>query len=101
MKFATLGKIVLLTIFSLGIGAGSMRAEPAKVRVAYINNIQSAALLQMKTLAKEKDLDIDFIPFTRYPDVQRALAVNSVDIGPIAPMVYPPQLPKAIATSSP
>jgi sulfonate transport system substrate-binding protein len=89
MKFATLGKIVLLTIFSLGIGGGSMRAEPVKVRVAYVNNIQSAALLHIKTLAKEQDLEVDFVPFTRYPDVQNALAVGSVDLGPIAPNGVP------------
>jgi sulfonate transport system substrate-binding protein len=64
-------------------------AEPAKVRVGYINNTQSAVLVEMKALAKEENLDIDLIPFTRYPDVQRALAVNSVDVGVIAPNGLP------------
>lgn len=89
MKFATLGSTVLLTILSLGLGAGSLRADPVKVRVAYVNNIQSAALLQIKTLAKEQNLDVELVPFTRYPDVQNALAVGSLDLGPIGPNGVP------------
>lgn len=83
---------VVLAIVSLSLHAalGELyAAEPAKVRVAYINNIQSAVLLHMKTLARDANLDIDLVPFTRYPDVQKALAVNSIDIGPIAPNGIP------------
>jgi sulfonate transport system substrate-binding protein len=69
--------------------ADSRAAEPAKVRVGYINNTQSAVMLQMKAIQKDENLDIDLIPFTRYPDVQRAIAANSVDIGPIAPNGLP------------
>jgi sulfonate transport system substrate-binding protein len=60
-------------------------ADPAKIRVGYINNTQSAVLVEMKALEKDENLDIDLIPFTRYPDVQKALAVNSVDVGVVAP----------------
>lgn len=90
MKRAYLRSFVIFAITSLGMVAGeSWAADPVKVRVAYINNIQSAVLLHMKALAKEENLEIDLVPFTRYPDVQKALAVNSVDIGPIAPNGLP------------
>jgi sulfonate transport system substrate-binding protein len=69
--------------------ADSKAAEPTKVRVGYINNTQSAVMLQMKAIQKDENIDIDLIPFTRYPDVQRAIAANSVDIGPIAPNGLP------------
>jgi sulfonate transport system substrate-binding protein len=69
--------------------ADSQAAEPTKVRVGYINNTQSAVMLQMKAIQKDENIDIDLIPFTRYPDVQRAIAANSVDIGPIAPNGLP------------
>lgn len=85
-----LRSFVVFATLVLGAGAGSLwAADPVKVRVAYINNIQSAALLHIKSLAKEENLDIELIPFTRYPDVQKALAVNSVDLGPIAPNGIP------------
>ena len=89
MNLATLEKIALATTLLLGLGAESMRAEPAKVRVAYVNNIQSAVLLHIKTLANGQDLDVELVPFTRYPDVQNALAVGSVDLGPIGPNGVP------------
>jgi sulfonate transport system substrate-binding protein len=90
MKRAHLRSFVIFAMLSLGMVAGELwAADPVKVRVAYINNIQSAVLLHMKTLAKEANLEIDLVPFTRYPDVQKALAVNSVDIGPIAPNGLP------------
>ena len=69
--------------------SSSQAAEPAKVRVGYINNTQSAVMLQVKAIQKDENLDINLIPFTRYPDVQRAIAANSVDIGPIAPNGLP------------
>ena len=90
MKRAYLRSFVIFAMFSLGMVAGEVQAaDPVKVRVAYINNIQSAVLLHMKTQAKGENLEIDLVPFTRYPDVQKALAVNSVDIGPIAPNGLP------------
>ena len=82
--------LVVFAMLVLGVEAGELRAaEPVKVRVAYINNIQSAVLVQLKTLSKEENLDIELVPFTRYPDVQKALSVNSVDLGPIAPNGLP------------
>ncbi len=90
MKRISLRSFVIFAILPLGFGSGGLlAADPVKVRVAYINNIQSAALAHIKTLAKEQNLDIELIPFTRYPDVQKALAVNSVDLGPIAPNGIP------------
>jgi sulfonate transport system substrate-binding protein len=90
MKPVTLRSFVIFAMLLLGLGAGNLwAADPVKVRVAYINNIQSAALLHIKSLAKEENLDVELVPFTRYPDVQKALAVNSVDIGPIAPNGIP------------
>ena len=73
---------------SLG-GDSLLAADVAKVRVGYINNVQSAALVQLKTLSKDENLDIELVPFTRYPDVQKALAVDSVDVGVIAPNGLP------------
>jgi sulfonate transport system substrate-binding protein len=64
-------------------------AEPAKVRVGYINNVQSAVLAHLKSIAKDENLDIELVPFTRYPDVQKALSVDSVDVGVIAPNGLP------------
>lgn len=82
--------LVLFATLSIGFGAAGVRAaDPVKVRVAYINNIQSAVLLQAKSIAKEQNLDIELVPFTRYPDVQKALATNSADLGPIAPNGIP------------
>jgi sulfonate transport system substrate-binding protein len=90
MTFKNLRLSILVTMLSFSLGVGSLwAAEPAKVRVAYVNNIQSAALVQIKALAKEQNLDIDLIPFTRYPDVQNALAAGSVDLGPITPNGIP------------
>lgn len=90
LRSSVLRSFVACMILSPGLGAGNLwAADPVKVRVAYINNIQSAALLHTKTLAKEENLDIELIPFTRYPDVQKALAVNSVDLGPVAPNGIP------------
>lgn len=73
----------------LCLPSAAQAADPAKVRVAFINNIQSAVLLRLQSLGKEQNLAVELIPFTRYPDVQKALAVNSVDIGPIAPNGLP------------
>lgn len=70
-------------------GDGLQAAQGAKVRVGYINNVQSAALVQLKSLSQEENLDIELVPFTRYPDVQKALAVDSVDVGVIAPNGLP------------
>jgi sulfonate transport system substrate-binding protein len=70
-------------------GGGLLAADVAKVRVGYINNVQSAVLVHLQTLAKEENLEIELAPFTRYPDVQKALAVDSVDIGVIAPNGLP------------
>lgn len=90
MKPVSLRSFVICALLSLGLGAGNLwAADPVKVRVAYINNIQSAVLVHIKALAKEENLDVELIPFTRYPDVQKALAVNSVDLGPIAPNGIP------------
>jgi len=90
MKFTNLWLSILVTLLSLSLGVGNLRAaEPTKVRVAYVNNIQSAALVQLKQLGKEQNLDIELIPFTRYPDVQNALAAGSVDLGPITPNGIP------------
>lgn len=90
MKPVTLRSFVIFAMLSFGLGANDLRAaDPAKVRVAYINNIQSAVLVHIKALAKDENLDIELVPFTRYPDVQKALAVNSVDLGPIAPNGIP------------
>src|SRR5215210_4014660 len=80
----------LLSLFACGIFAVNVQAaDPARVRVGYINNVQSAVLVHIKALAKEENLDIELVPFTRYPDVQKALSVNSVDIGVIAPNGLP------------
>jgi sulfonate transport system substrate-binding protein len=79
---------ILLVSLCLAYGA-AYAAGPTKMRVAYINNIQSAVLVHAKTIAKEENLEIDLVPFTRYPDVQKALATNSVDLGPIAPNGIP------------
>ena len=79
---------VLLVSLSLAFGP-AYAAGPTKVRVAYINNIQSAVLVQLKNIEKEGNLDVDLVPFTRYPDVQKALATASADIGPIAPNGIP------------
>lgn len=87
MKPARVRALVLL-LSVLGFGP-AVAADPVKVRVGYINNIQSAALLEAKNLGKEENLDIDLVPFTRYPDVQKALAVNSIDLGPVAPNGIP------------
>jgi sulfonate transport system substrate-binding protein len=87
-----LSPVIWIVIATLSVCCGvkaSQAAEPAKVRVGYINNTQSAVMLQTKTIQKDENLDIDLVPFTRYPDVQRALAANSVDIGPIAPNGLP------------
>ena len=90
MKRIHLRSFVIFAVLPLVMITGeALAADPVKVRVGYINNIQSAVLLQMKTLAKEENLEIDLVPFTRYPDVQKALAVNSVDIGPVAPNGIP------------
>ncbi len=90
MKRVNLRSFVIFAMLSLGFGAGDLwAADPVKVRVAYVNNVQGAVLLHTKTLAKEENLDIELLPFTRYPDVQKALAVNSVDLGPIAPHGIP------------
>jgi sulfonate transport system substrate-binding protein len=89
MKRATLGPYVVFAMLLLGFSAELSAADPVKVRVAYINNIQSAVLVHLKSLAKEENLEVDLVPFTRYPDVQKALAVNSIDIGPIAPNGIP------------
>jgi len=70
-------------------GDGLQAAQGAKVRVGYINNVQSAALVHLKSLSQEEDLDIELVPFTRYPDVQKALAVDSIDVGVIAPNGLP------------
>jgi len=81
---------VAATLFTCIDAYGPVAAEPpAKIRVGYINNTQSAVLVNMKAFAKEGNLDIDLIPFTRYPDVQRALAANSADLGVIAPNGLP------------
>lgn len=72
------------------LAIGSVQAaDPAKVRVGYINNVQSAVLVHLKSIAKDENLDIELVPFTRYPDVQKALSVNSVDVGVIAPNGLP------------
>lgn len=90
MKPVSLRSFVIFSMLSLGLGAGNLwAADPVKVRVAFINNIQSAVLAHLKTLGKEENLDVELIPFTRYPDVQKALAVASVDLGPIAPNGIP------------
>jgi len=90
MKPVTLRSFVIFAMLLLGLGAGNLwAADPVKVRVAYLNNIQSAVMVHAKALAKEENLDIELLPFTRYPDVQKALAVNSVDLGPIAPNGIP------------
>jgi sulfonate transport system substrate-binding protein len=84
-----LGCIVLLiALLNLG-GHDLLAADVTKVRVGYINNVQSAALVQLNALSKESNLEIDLVPFTRYPDVQKALAVDSIDIGVIAPNGLP------------
>ena len=70
-------------------GDGLQAAQGAKVRVGYINNVQSAALVHLKSLSQEENLDVELVPFTRYPDVQKALAVDSVDVGVIAPNGLP------------
>ena len=89
--------LLSLAIFA-AIAIGSVQAaEPAKVRVGYINNVQSAVLAHLKTIQKDENLDIELIPFTRYPDVQKALSVNSVDVGVIAPN----GLPAAVAQGRP
>ncbi|TAK82036.1 MAG: ABC transporter substrate-binding protein [Betaproteobacteria bacterium] len=67
---------------------GSAQAAD-KVRVGYINNVQSAVLAHLKSIQKDENLDIELVPFTRYPDVQKALSVNSVDVGVIAPNGLP------------
>lgn len=71
-------------VFALGSACAADR-----VRVGYINNVQSAVLVHLKSLQKEENLDIELVPFTRYPDVQKALSVNSVDVGVIAPNGLP------------
>ncbi len=81
--------IICIVFATLSVCCASQAAEPAKVRVGYINNTQSAVMLQTKAIQKDENLDIDLVPFTRYPDVQRAIAANSVDIGPIAPNGLP------------
>ena len=75
---------IVAVLTSLG-GEGPRAAQGAKVRVGYINNVQSAALVHLKSLSQEENLDVELVPFTRYPDVQKALAVDSVDVGVIAP----------------
>lgn len=80
---------VVATLFVCVQAHDAVAAEPAKIRVGYINNTQSAVLVNMRVFAKEGNLDIDLIPFTRYPDVQRALAANSADLGVIAPNGLP------------
>jgi sulfonate transport system substrate-binding protein len=91
MKRANFRLFAVLALVSLSVGiTGELwAAGPVKVRVAYINNIQSAVLVHLKSLAKEENLEVDLVPFTRYPDVQKALAVNSIDIGPVAPNGIP------------
>ena len=79
---------LLIALLSPG-GGGLLAADPTKVRVGYINNVQSAALVQLKVLSKESNLEIELVPFTRYPDVQKALAVDSIDVGVIAPNGLP------------
>ena len=78
---------VALAALCFTLAAGEVQAE--KIRVGYINNIQSAALLRLQALGNERNLEVELVPFTRYPDVQKALAVNSIDIGPIAPNGLP------------
>ena len=41
--------------------SSSQAAEPAKVRVGYINNTQSAVMLQVKAIQKDENLDINLI----------------------------------------
>jgi sulfonate transport system substrate-binding protein len=83
-------RLLLSFAFAAAMAAGGVRAaDPAKVRVGYINNVQSAVLAHLKTIQKDENLDIELIPFTRYPDVQKALSVNSVDVGVIAPNGLP------------
>src|SRR5262249_44496464 len=77
---------IVAVLLSLG-GEGPRAAQGAKVRVDYINNVQSAALVHLKSLSQEENLDVEL--FARYPDVQKALAVDSVDVGVIAPNGLP------------
>ena len=79
---------ILLLVVCAGLVVGGARAAD-KVRVGYINNVQSAVLVHLKSIEKEESLDVDLVPFTRYPDVQKALSVNSVDVGVIAPNGLP------------
>lgn len=81
-------KRLLLLIVLAGLVVGGARAAD-KVRVGYINNVQSAVLVHLKSIEKDENLDVELVPFTRYPDVQKALSVNSVDVGVIAPNGLP------------
>jgi ABC-type nitrate/sulfonate/bicarbonate transport system substrate-binding protein len=82
-------RLLPFVAFGLLVAAAAQAADLAKVRVGYINNVQSAVLVHIMRIAKDVKLDIELIPFTRYPDVQKALSVNSVDIGVIAPNGVP------------
>ncbi len=84
-----LGCIALVIVLLNPGGRGLLAADVTKVRVGYINNVQSAALVQLNALSKESNLQIELVPFTRYPDVQKALAVDSIDVGVIAPNGLP------------
>jgi len=86
MNPARVLSFVVLAVLAMG---GVQAAGPAKVRVGYINNVQSAVLAHLESIAKDESLDIELVPFTRYPDVQKALSVASVDVGVIAPNGLP------------
>lgn len=82
-------KRLVAVAFCAVLVIGIAQAQPAKVRVGYINNVQSAVLVQLRSIQKDENLEIELVPFTRYPDVQKALSVHSVDVGVIAPNGLP------------
>src|SRR5581483_2900868 len=86
MKTSRIFAFLACLAFSI---TGAHAAEPTKVRVGFINNVQSAVLVHIKSIANEENLDVELVPFTRYPDVQKALSVHSIDVGVIAPNGLP------------
>lgn len=88
-KTCSMQRRLFFAVLAILAAACVQAADASKVRVGYINNVQSAVLVHLRSLQNEEKLDIDLVPFTRYPDVQKALSVDSVDIGVIAPNGLP------------
>ena len=80
-------------------------ADPAKIRVGYINNTQSAVLVEMKALAKEENLDIDLtlcmLVCSNNVSGRRLSPSTALTWAWLPRTVRPPRSRKAIATSLP